>query len=68
MDEERYLAWSEGSPLRRPGRARMARNVAIGLGNGGDRRHLPVLREVAEGDSDEAVREAARWATRRIAP
>lgn len=65
MDGEAYLAFSEGSPARRMGRERAARNAALNLGNGGDRRHLPVLREAIE-DESEVVREAARWALARL--
>lgn len=66
MEEEAFLAWAEGSPARRSGRTRMARNAAYVLGNVGERRHLPVLREAARGHEDEGVREAARWAGERI--
>jgi epoxyqueuosine reductase len=62
MDEASFTAWTQGSPLKRPGRAGMARNAAIVLGNARDRRHLPVLREAAEQHEDATVREAARWA------
>ncbi len=41
MDEAAYRDWSEGSPLRRPGQARMARNARIVLANG--KRSLPVV-------------------------
>ena len=33
MDEPTYLRWAEGSPLRRPGKARMDRNARIVLAN-----------------------------------
>ncbi|MFK7987031.1 MAG: tRNA epoxyqueuosine(34) reductase QueG [Sandaracinaceae bacterium] len=66
MDEEQHLAWAHGSPLRRPGRASLARNAATVLGNRGDRRHLPVLRRAAETDPSDAVRDAATWAIGRI--
>ncbi len=67
MDEASYLAWSEGSPLRRAGRERMARNVLVALGNSGDRRHLPVIRDKATADPSDVVREAAAWAAKRLA-
>jgi epoxyqueuosine reductase len=66
MDESRYREWSEGCPLRRPGRERMARNVLLGLGNTRDPRHLPIIREAAESDESDVVREAARWAEEQI--
>jgi epoxyqueuosine reductase len=62
MSDERFREWSAASPLQRPGREGMARNAAIVLGNTGDRRHLPVLRDAAERHESEVVRDAARWA------
>lgn len=66
MSEERFAAFSLGSPVRRPGREGAARNAAYVLGNRGDRRHLPVLRQAAAEDASATVREAARWAAERI--
>lgn len=66
MSDERFRAWSAASPLQRPGREGMARNTAIVLGNTGDRRHLPVLREAAERHASDVVRDAARWALERL--
>lgn len=67
MDDESFARTFEGSPVKRPGRDGMARNAAIVLGNGGGRRHLPVLEEAAARDRSDMVREAARWAAERIA-
>lgn len=64
--EEEFLRRTEGSPLRRTGRAGMARNAAVVLGNVGTRRHLPVLEQSSKKDADEVVREAAAWAVARI--
>lgn len=66
MDEATFAAYAAGSPIQRAGRSGMARNAAIVLGNSLDKRHLPVLRESAERDADEGVREAARWAAARL--
>lgn len=66
MPAERFDAISVGSPVRRAGHEGARRNAAIVLGNRGDRRHLPVLREVASRDASETVRDAARWAAERI--
>ena len=66
MSDERFLEWSEGSPMRRAGVVRMARNAAVVLGHRGGRRHLPVLREAAAQHDDATVREAAAWAAARI--
>ncbi len=66
MDDAAYAAWAHASPLARPGRARMQRNAALVLGNVGDRRHLPVLREAAEGHESPVVRDAAAWAAAQL--
>lgn len=57
-----------GNPLRRAGRAQMARNVAVALANGGAkaRRYLPVLEEAASQHDESTVREAALWAIEKI--
>ncbi|GBR73377.1 iron-sulfur binding protein [Acidiphilium acidophilum DSM 700] len=54
-----------GSPIKRIGRNRFVRNVAIAIGNSGD----PALRESAAilaADPDPVVAEAARWAQSRL--
>ena len=56
----------EGTPLKRAGRAGMARNAALVLGNRGDASALPALSVVAESHDDPTVREAAAWAVARI--
>jgi epoxyqueuosine reductase len=55
-----------GLPVRGAGRQRLARNAAIALGNMGGDGHLALLREVADSDESDVVREAARWAIERI--
>jgi epoxyqueuosine reductase len=67
MDDAAFKAYAQGSPIKRPGRAGMARNAAIVLGNRGTRRHLPVLQEAAQHHDSEVVREAAAWAAERVA-
>jgi len=64
--EARRLQLTQGSPLARPGRAGLARNAAVVLGNVGGRVHLRVLHEVAGRHDSPLVREAARWAAERI--
>ncbi len=66
LDDAGFEAWSAGTPLVRSGRARIARNAALVLGNCGGKRHLPVLQAAAEKHDDGTVREAAAWATARI--
>lgn len=67
LDDAGFARLTEGSPAARPGRAGLARNAAVALGNVGDRRHLPVLQRAAREDPDAAVREAAAWASARVA-
>jgi epoxyqueuosine reductase len=67
MDEPVFDRYTRGTALRRAGREGMARNAAIAIGNTRDKRHLPLLGQVAERDPSEVVREAARWAAERLA-
>jgi epoxyqueuosine reductase len=66
LDEASWGAVFEGTPLRRAGRAGIARNAAIVLGNRGDPAALASLRAAAEGHDDPMVREAAAWAALRL--
>ena len=66
MDEERFRAWAEGSPIKRAGVDGMARNAAIVLGNRGGVEHLQALDDAAATHADSAVRETAAWAAREI--
>lgn len=54
-----------GSPVKRARPQGLRRNVAIAMGNSGDRKFLPRLREWARAE-DEAVAEASRWAVARL--
>jgi epoxyqueuosine reductase len=56
----------QGTPLKRAGRAGIARNAAIVLGNRHDAGALAALRDAASGHDDATVREAASWAVARI--
>ncbi|MEE1925107.1 tRNA epoxyqueuosine(34) reductase QueG [Pseudomonas sp. 148P] len=66
-DEERFLASTEGSPLRRAGYERWLRNLAVGLGNAPST--IPVLEALnARRDyPSELVREHVEWALRQHA-
>jgi epoxyqueuosine reductase len=55
----------QGSPVKRAKRRGYLRNVAVALGNTGDRIDLPVLQH-ALGDEEPMVREHARWAIDKI--
>ena len=61
LTEDAFAARFRGTAVSRTGRAGLARNCAIALGNAGDRDALPALRRTAAFDPDEVVREAARW-------
>ena len=49
MDGPAFNRWFRGSPLERTGRKRLLRNVAIAMGNSGEREFLPRLRGVGGG-------------------
>lgn len=66
LDEPRWRALSEGTPIKRAGREGIARNAAIVLGNRGDARALPALRVAASHHASAFVRDAAAWAVARI--
>jgi epoxyqueuosine reductase len=66
LDESSWRAMFQGTPLKRAGRAGIARNAAIVLGNRNDARALAALRTAADGHDDAMVREAAAWAVARI--
>jgi epoxyqueuosine reductase len=62
LDDSTFDVLTRGSPLRRARREGLVRNAVTVLGNTRDRRHLPVLREMAAADPSPVVRDAASWA------
>ncbi|HVC41865.1 MAG TPA: tRNA epoxyqueuosine(34) reductase QueG [Candidatus Saccharimonadales bacterium] len=66
LTDSEFTARFRGTAVARTGRAGLARNCAIALGNAGDRAAMPALRRSAELDPDEVVREAARWGIARL--
>jgi epoxyqueuosine reductase len=66
LDEAGFERRFHGTAVWRTGRAGLARNSAIALGNAGDRAALPALRRVAVTDGDPVVRESAAWAVARL--
>lgn len=66
MDEEGFKKRFKGSAVKRIGRERLARNVAVALGNIGGKGDLEVLEDAAKGDESALVREHATWAVERI--
>ena len=56
----------QGSVVARSGRARLARNAAVALGNTASPASAGALRRSATADPDPVVREAAAWALERV--
>ncbi len=65
MDEPAYRETFRGSPLKRAKFAGLKRNVAVAMGNSGNREFIPVLEKMA-GDADVVVAEHARWALKKL--
>jgi len=65
MDGPAFNRWFRGSPLERTRRKRIRRNVAIAMGNSGQREFLPQLTQWAAED-DVVLAEAAGWAIHRL--
>jgi epoxyqueuosine reductase len=61
LDDAAFRAMFSGSPIKRIGRDRFVRNVAIAAGNSGDQALKPELSALLD-DPDEVVRDAALWA------
>jgi epoxyqueuosine reductase len=65
MNEEEYRSIFRGSPVKRAKFAGLKRNVAIAIGNSGNREFLPLLQQMANGP-DATVAEHARWAMEKL--
>jgi epoxyqueuosine reductase len=65
LDEAGFKRYFKGSPLERTRRKRLHRNVAIAMGNSGEKTFLPKL-EQWSGSEDSVLAGAAQWAIRRI--
>jgi epoxyqueuosine reductase len=65
MSVEEFRETFRGSPIRRTKRSGLRRNVAIAMGNSGNRNFLPLLDQLAA-DEDDSVSESARWASIRL--
>jgi len=61
MDAPTFKHWFKGSPLERTRRSRLHRNVAIAMGNSGQRQFLSQLKAWSAGE-DPVLAEAATWA------
>ena len=67
LDDAAFRARFTASPIKRIGRDRFARNIAIAIGNSADPRLIPAAENLAR-DSDPVVAEAASWALYRLKP
>ena len=65
LDEEQFVRRFKGTPVRRAKRRGLLRNVAVALGNWGDKEALPALQKALE-DPEPLIREHADWAVKRI--
>ncbi|MFZ5928742.1 MAG: tRNA epoxyqueuosine(34) reductase QueG [Acidobacteriota bacterium] len=65
LTEDGFRERFRRTPLWRARYAGLLRNAATAMGNSGDARYVPVLRKLAEME-EEAVREHAQWALRRL--
>ena len=66
MDEETYRRVFRGSPVKRAKYSGLKRNVAIAMGNSGNKEFRPDLETMASAD-DPVVAEHAEWALGRLA-
>jgi len=65
MKVEEFRRVFRGSPVKRARYSGLLRNACIAMGNSGDQRFLPRLRELAE-DEDAEIASHARWALARL--
>jgi epoxyqueuosine reductase len=65
LDEAGFRARFKGTPMFRPKRRGLLRNVAVALGNWGSPEALPVLEQALQ-DPEPLVREHAGWAIEKI--
>jgi len=65
MDEESYRRKFRGSPVKRTKYAGLKRNVAIAMGNSGNKTFIPELQKMAA-DADPVIAEHADWALTKL--
>ncbi|HEY6308704.1 MAG TPA: tRNA epoxyqueuosine(34) reductase QueG [Candidatus Angelobacter sp.] len=65
MDETNYRDTFRGSPVKRTKFAGLKRNIAVAMGNSGNKEFIPTLEKLAA-DADPLVAEHARWALRKL--
>jgi epoxyqueuosine reductase len=67
LSDQQFAERFDGTAVSRTGRARLARNCAIALGNAGDAAAIPALQRARDTDPDAVVRESASWAVAQLA-
>jgi epoxyqueuosine reductase len=67
LDDAAFRAFFAGSPVKRIGRNRFLRNVAIAIGNSGDLSLRPEVERLSA-EPDPVLAEAAAWAVARLQP
>ena len=65
LREEEFRRRFRGSPIKRAKLAGLRRNAIVAMGNSGDARFLPLLRDLAD-DADPNLSGHAQWALRRL--
>jgi epoxyqueuosine reductase len=65
MNEEDFRQTFRGSPVKRTKFSGLRRNLAVAMGNSGNRAFVPQLEKMAA-DSDPVVAEHARWALKQL--
>jgi len=65
MDVETYRRTFRGSPVKRARYSGLRRNIAVAMGNSGNKEFLPELKKMAK-DADPIVAEHAQWALNRL--
>lgn len=65
MDVESYQKTFKGSPIKRAKFAGLKRNVAIAMGNSGNKEFIPQLEKMSA-DSDPIISGHARWALKKL--
>jgi epoxyqueuosine reductase len=65
MDQESWRRIFRGSPVKRAKYSGLRRNVAIAMGNSGNREFIPELTKMVA-DKDPVVAEHAQWALDKI--
>ena len=65
LDDAAFRQVFAGSPIKRSGRNRLVRNVAIAMGNSGNHAFRPVLQSLMP-DPDSGIQAAAHWAFRHL--